>query len=577
MNDSKTPAPIKERRENALALERRQLLSMTPEKALTAIAEHPYPVTLVQSMAEEDFYLLVHAVGPDDAHPVLALASNQQWEYLLDMETWVKDRMDTHALTLWLKRLLMADPDRLTHWITHEKLDELILYLFRNIELHVRDYDQDPSEIDDDFSSEDFTYYVRLRPYPTSYQQPQKERDELLTDLLNRLTVYDHIGYRDLLVDASAVIPAEAEEELYRLHKIRMAEKGFLPFEEAVGVYQPLTVEALAKRGPKPHTVGGRVVDSYPLPVDPAQSDQAANLFTQTLAKIQERPTLQRLQTEFAGLCNQVIAADQRQIREKPALAQVVAKVGDYISLGMQQMAAAAQPTPYGPATLVQTYFLGDLFRVGYGCALALKWKADQWQRSSWFADTGLPLNFWSEAWLGVLGGLLIKKPLFYDNYATGALYREFATIADIQHTEAILKDIIAFDDLLSLMALEINPKRLPPFLTYQNLLLTLWANHHLAMGAGDAAPVPLTRSQFNDFFQKLWQSDAPPRCISDAMRERFLEWLAQRSGLATYEITERMGTALENFFAHIESELGSLGARDLDPRHIQLFLFRSQ
>ncbi len=570
-----SPEQLKKEREKQLTLERQQILSMTPEKALSAIAEHPLPVTLVQSMAEEDFYLLVHAVGPDDALPVLALASNPQWEYLLDMETWIKDRMDTHALTLWIKRLLKADADRLTHWITHEKQDELILYLFRNIEIHVREYDEDPSEVGDGFFTEDQTYYVRLRPYPKSYQKPQKERDALIRDLLNRLSVYDPIGYRDMLLDASSVIPAEAEEELYRLHKIRLAEKGFLPFEEAVGVYQPLSVPELRERASKPRTVGGRAVDSYPLPVDPTQRQDNDNLFTRTLAQIKDHDALQRLQGEFAGLCNQVIAADQRQIREKVALAQVVTKVSDYISIGIEKAAAHAQPAAYGHATLLQTCFLGDLFRVGYGCALALKWRAEQWYRTSWFAGAGLPLNFWGEAWLGVLGGLLIKKPLFYDNYAQGALYREFAKLSDIRHTESVLAQIIAFDDLLSLMALDINVSRLPSFLTYQNLLLTMWANHTLAMSAGVQSPVPLTADQFYPFFQSLWELDAPPRRISDDIRERFLNWLAQSSGLATYEITERMGGALENLFNQLENELGRLEAKDIDPRFIQLFLFR--
>lgn len=576
MSDTKSPPQVKKEREDALALERQQILSMTPENALAAIAEHPFPVTLVQSMAEEDFYLLIHAVGPDDASPVLAIASNQQWEYLLDMEAWAKDRVDTHALTLWFGRLLQADPDRMTHWITHEKLDDLLLYLFRNIELQLREHDQDPSEIGDDFSTDDETYYIRLRPYPTSYQQPQKIRDELITDLLRRLSVYDHIGYQEMLLSASAIIPAEAEEELYRLHTIRLAEKGFLPFDEAVGVYQPLSVKELSQRAPKTGTIGGRVVDSYPLPIDPASPDENANLFTQTLAQIQDESTLQRLQTEFAGLCNQVIAADQRQIREKLALAKVVAKVGDYISIGMQKATESEDQAPYSLATLVQTCLLGDLFRVGYGCALALKWKADQWQRDSWFAGTGLALNFWGEAWLGVLGGLLIKKPLFYDNYTTGVLYREFATLADIKHTESVLMDIIAFDDLISLMMLEINPSRLPTFLTYQNLLLTLWANHCLNMDNEDNTPLPLTLNQFSAFFQQLWQADAQPRRIGSTVREDFLGWLATRCGLATYEITERMGHALESLFNQLESELGPLDDTNLDPRFIQLFLFRS-
>ena len=177
----------------------------------------------------------------------------------------------------------------------------MVLYLFRNIDFHVREYEQDPSEIDKGFFTEDQTFYIRLQPYPTSYKKPQKERDELIKDLLKRLSVYDPVGYREMLLESAAIIPAEAEEELYRLHKNRLAEKGFLPFEEAVGVYQSLSVEDLANRTPKPSRTGGRAVESYPMPVTSTQTDEAANLFIQTLAGIQDTVTLNRLQSEFAG------------------------------------------------------------------------------------------------------------------------------------------------------------------------------------------------------------------------------------------------------------------------------------
>jgi hypothetical protein len=573
-DDRSKSVQIKKQREEALAKERRNILALAPERALKAVAEHPFPVTLVQSMAEEDLYLLVHSIGPDDAHPVLALASNEQWDYLLDMESWDRDRIDPHALTLWIQRLLKADPDRLTHQIAHEKQEIFAHYLFQNIQVHVREEEQDPGEVGDDFFSEDQTYYIRLRPYPEDQKPKQMERDRLVTDLLRRLSVYDYAIYRDLLLNCASLIPAETEEELYRLRNLRMAEKGFLPFEEAVGVYQPLSAAKLLARKQKPEATGGRSVDTYPIRVDTARGGEPINLFTETVSAIQDRATLERLQTEFAGLCNQIIAADGKKIRQKTALDQVVRKAGDFISIGMHIAAMeSGSKDPYLQANLIQRHYLSDLFRLGYGCALALKWKADKWRQGSWFEKQGLPLSFWGEAWLGVLGGLLIKRPLYYDNYQTGVLYREFATYEEIRDTEAVLKSIMAFDDLLALT--QIEPPRSYDTLTSQNLILTMWANHHLEM-AGDPKRVhPLTLQQLRTFFDELWEPEAKPRQIRRQMRERFLGWLARRSGLHDYEISERMSMALEQLFQHIEKELGGVDPRDLNPNYIYLFLFR--
>jgi hypothetical protein len=573
MNEIK-PSTAKDARQKALAIDRKRILNLPPEKALDAIADHPYPVTLVQSMADEDLYFFVHHIGPDDALPVLALASNEQWEYLMDMEGWEQDHIHSHRMTRWLARLLKADPDRFTHWIANQRQEETSLFLFRNIQLHIREYEQDPGEIDNGYFSEDQTYYIRLHPYPEKHRKLQEERDTFVKDLLNRLSVYDHAYYRDLLLAAQGIIPAEAEEELFRQRNVRLAEKGLLPFDEAIGVYQPLTAADLAGRSPKSERFDGRIVDTYPFPIATDAQQAADNLFSRTLAQIHDAPSLEKLQAEFAGLCNQVISADQHRIRDKGALESIVRKVSDYISIGLEKAEAeVGEEVPYFHANLVQRHLLSDLFRVGYGCALSLKWRADKWHAASWYANAGLPISFWGEHCMGVLGGLLLKKPLCYSDYATGDLYREFATLSEIEDAGRQLDQMIAFDDLFSLMAVETDRLRTDLLLTSENLLLTLWANHHLDMGGNTKAPQPLNRKQFSRLFNDLWQEGTQPRKIRDAIREIFLGWLAHSSGLTIYDISERMAPALEQLFSKIESELGKVKPTDLDPRFILLFL----
>jgi hypothetical protein len=163
------------------------------------------------------------------------------------------------------------------------------------------------------------------------------------------------------------------------------------------------------------------------------------NLFARALSQVSIDEDIEHLQVEFAGLCNQIIAADQRPIPDRNALKEVVKKASG---------------------------------------ALKLKWRADKWLANCWFAGQGLSLTFWGEAWLGVLGGLLIKRPLFFDNYRSGKIYREFFSRTDITETETILNDIVAFDDLLSLMSINLAPLSSYEFLTFKNLILTLWARH---------------------------------------------------------------------------------------------------
>jgi hypothetical protein len=352
-----------------------------------------------------------------------------------------------------------------------------------------------------------------------------------------------------------------------------MAEKGFLPFDEAVGVYQPLKPRDLAERRQK--FMSESLMDlRMPVPISAAGMLAGEHLFTRALFRIKNEAFLQQLQTEFASLCNQIIVADQKTVRSKEDLKQAVQKASGYLSVGLETLALESGRTRKTredqSAALVQRFPLGDLFRVGFGRALNLKWQAAKWLSESWFNANRLPLMFWGETWLGILGGLLIKKPLYFDNYKTGKMYRDFVCRAEIEQTEAELRDIMAVDHLLALMAVKMKPLSRDRFLTYKNFLLTLWARHWLKL-SDTLQPVSL--KVFKSFYPQLWQPQRRPGRIVPAMKTEFMSWLSARSGLRPEEVGDSLGPVLERLFKEIEEEYGQVAVTDLDPRFMQLFL----
>jgi hypothetical protein len=175
-----------------------------------------------------------------------------------------------------------------------------------------------------------------------------------------------------------------------------------------------------------------------------------------------------------------------------------------------------------------------------------------------------------------VLGGLLLKKPLFYDNYQTGVLYREFNSREDIRVTENMFNQIKSVDELLSLMNFELAHPSSYGFLTYKNLILTLWARHYLNFPTKPLQSIPL--ENVKPFFSDLLvdrpdSGNKKQRTISQAMKNNFINWLVADTGLKDFEITGGLGQTFENLFKEIESELGLVSAGDLDSRYIQLFL----
>jgi hypothetical protein len=557
---------------------RKKIVSMSPENALNAILDSPQPAALIHSFPEEDFYFLIHDIGLEDALPLLPLASDRQWEYIVDLEVWQKDKIDLTSVTRWLDLLFNVDPNRFVHWFLHQKTEFTEYYLFKNIEVKIRETDQDPSEFGDKFFTYDDTLYVRFldETFDLDTQESEsdntikKDRNAFLSKFFKALATFDHMTYQKVLLESCSVIPAESEEEAYRLRNVRLAEKGFLPYEEAIGVYQPLNPEDVKKQDTKFTTTDPDRKLFFPVPLYHSGMLEQENLFTAALKNIEQADVIEQIQIEFAGLCNLIISADQKNIREKQELESIVKKVSGYLNIGLERLSPDDKTSDAGYcATLIRNHPLSNIFRVGYGRALELKWRAEKWRERSWFKKQGLLLSFWGEQWLGILGGLLIKKPLFFDNYKTRGLYREFMCMEDIQATDNILSEIILVDDLFSLMA--INPEPVTDrFLTYKNFILTIWARDYLGL-PGDIEPLPI--DEFKRLFDDLWADNKKPYKIKRSMKESFLSWLSDRTGLANYEISRKLGHTLENLFSEIQNEYGKVSRKDLDPRYIDLFL----
>jgi hypothetical protein len=569
-------------RARELMEKRRKMLSLPPEKVVDRILADPQPAALVHSFPEQDFYFLINEIGPEDSLPLIALASNRQWDHIVDLETWQKDRIEIKSMTRWLNLLLEADPTRFVKWFLQDQLEFIELYLFRNIEIRIREHDQDPSDFGDDYFTLDNTYYLKFVDRPIESESDKltdEQRREFLTKFAQRLSSRDHSGYQNILLEAAHVIPAETEEDCYRQRNQRLAEKGFLPFDEAVGIYQPIKLRDLEKQSAKYIPQSHDEPVFVPVPIYPFKKMKEDNHFTRALQKIESANVSEHIQTEFANLCNQIIVADHKSIREPEELREIVKKACGYISMGLERLSKDKKVAPHQASALITKYPLGQIFRVGFGRALELKWRVEKWLSNSWFAQEGLRLTFWGERWLGILGGLMIKKPLFYDNYRTGVLYREFASLEDIRLSENVFNQIVAVDELLSLMHIKIDSPAKYGFLTYKNLLLTRWARHYLGLKQDKLKP--LTVEQFLPLFEELLPSQAglnssQPKKISRKMKISFLNWLSAETGLKDYEITERMGQTFENLFSEIESEYGRVAVNEIDPRFVHLFLLTS-
>jgi len=561
---------------------RKEILSLSPEKALSRIFEAKHPAALIHSFPETDFYFLVNDIGISDSFEILALASEKQWEYILDIELWEKDRIDINSVTMWLDILFQAAPARFVKWAIEKQPEFIEYYLYKNIKVTVREHDEDPSALGKDLVTIDDIFYIRITDdsyEPDAYDAEteggafREKREEFIKKMLASIAEYDYGIYRNMLFETMTVLPAEMEEEFYRLRNVRLEEKGFLSFYEAAGVYAPLKPEKLAGRK-KMAKRRDENASLMPVPLYPFGMLKEDNLFATALKKIGQGDTLNNLQAEFAALCNRIISADQKTIKSRDELTEIVKKACGYLSIGLGRMTAEGKkPDINRTAALIEKFHLENIFRTGFGLAMELKERAEKWLKRSWFREQGLPLLFWGEEWMGFLGGLLIKKPLYFDNYKTGHLYRDFLSLSDMTESSKILEEIIALDDLFSLIDTDIKHVK-GRSLNYKNLLLTLFAGYRIGLQK-DAVPLPY--DDFTHFFATLWTGRGKSRRIDLSVKESFLSWLTERTGLKSSEITGKLGKVFDDLFGEIEAELKKVSQHDLDPRYINLFLVESR
>lgn len=540
-----------------LAQTRRKILK-TPEQALDLILDQKQPEILVRSFNPEDLHVLIKEIGVEDALPVVQMAGDAQWEYMLDVESWDKDRLNMPAVSRWLRYLYLADPDRFVKLALGDNLELVEVYLQQNLDVVIRDQDEDLSHLTADYFTIDDIFYVRIKADSAAFppdSMGDMDRTQFLREFLNRLADEDYAKYQGMLLESSSLLTPEIEEELYRIKTGRLEDKGIPPLEEALGIYTMVKPEQLAPR----HTVESNFSISPPLL--PAALAQATPVYDGGLAL----PSLpEDFEMEFAALANSILVADQIKVNEREDMNKAVVKAMGYLRIAYETLKQNDEKLT--PVSMMNRYQVGQLFSFGFSQALKLKWQAQAWLKESYIVQNKLGIKFYDEKGMGVLSGLFLKRPLYFDDFSQGTLYREFASLDDINATRETLEEVFAMDTLLkqtgSQIPTEIQEDDHYP-LTWKNLLLTLWARHELDY---EDNLEPLSTAALQDFWPQLLDGNK----LQKTAKPYFKKWLEHK---ANTKITDKNATrALDKLFAELTEEYGSIDPRNLDAKHVTMF-----
>ena len=539
----------------------REIFSPSGSVALNRILALEDPDAFVRNMAHVDLYWVVKKIGEEDALPLLQMASSEQWEFLLDLELWKKDRLDLRQATAWMERLLQADPDRLVRWLLSEGEYFTYFYLSRNLQVEFKSKDE-MHDVEEGFITLDGVHYMRIL---------DPEQEEVLRNLLQHIASKDYARYHAILMGLSGVVPAEVEEEMYRRRNVRLSEDGFLPYEEAISVYTALKKDLLKKK-PSPPVVDSRSSqeDRAEAPLMPILHLSENHLMVEAMRKSGDPLLLNRIALEFAGLCSQVFSAEGLSENTPEALVQTVRKAAGYVNVALERW--SGRDLALCERVLRENPLL-DLFRSGFTLALEVRWETEQWLKKAWFARRGFRPTFWEEEWGATLVGVVQKRPLLFDRSQTEERYRAFENLDEVETCRKTMRRLAVLDRLLERLVdrhpLEEKWSKDPLF-TFHSLLFNYWAREQLKIQPGFA---PLSLDRVRDLFKFLRSGSRKPPYGMPGFKEVFVkDFMAcapDLEGADQAVLEETLGILWDKF----TEEYALVGTADLDGRFLRFIL----
>ena len=526
-------------------------------KILDRILQQKNAAKLVQSLSSGDFYWLIKKIGDEDCLPLLELATVDQWQYLLDLEAWQKDRLDMANSWAWLNRILKMDPKRLVRWLFGEGGDLASYHFFRSIEVIVVNKEDEAYDLPPGYFSLDGVFHIRVM---------DSGHRETIENILREMAKEDFNQYQALLLGLAKVIPAEMEEEMHRLRNVRLAEHGFLPYEEAIGVYAPLEPEALSPEGlqalPEVHV--DQEVRAL-VPVSPLYHTETENMLTEAASRIADPIFLDRIRLEFAGLCNQIISAEGLQFRELEDLIRVCGKAARTLNLALERLCGRDVSKAQ---EVLRRHSLVSLFRVGFGLVLKLKWEAERWMRESWFYGLELDTDFWGEHWGGILSGLLEKSPRLYSELQEGDEYRDFEWVSELGECLTALRRLMVLDSLMERLAASypVDEQLIQSSgVTFHPFFFNLWGRRILKLKPSFSG---LSLSQARRLFRRLREGSSAPPYTMPGFEKIFVSDLMSYVADADPEAASILRETLALIWQEFYEEYKQVSISDLDGRY---------
>ena len=403
----------------------------------------PDPVAFVQSIPEEELYLAVLEIGPEDAMEVVALSSPDQFKHFLDLAAWPKsdEGPSSKELLRWMRLARegggASDAAQERYLLKLAGLDAELVSLLLRRELRVIDLEEDP---DPETREDGHIYRTPEGRYLIEFQVDGTEY-AVLKQLLDDLFAQDTFGAARMLEGLRWEVPTELEEIARRWRNGRLRDLGFPELEEALSFY----ARPAKGKAPAPPQPGERAGTAL---IAPQQ-----RLLERALLLL-EGDELERAEEGIRYAANAALIASAVPLDARGEVRAELQQARDTLQLGLELLSGgdlerAAQVLAETPVRQIFQAAMGEAYRLQTRArAVAAGARLPQAQSATLLEG---PLS-------DLVDALSRKRPLFADPDAPlKRKPRALSSRAEVARAEALLEEAAAVPLLLSALGLPLS------------------------------------------------------------------------------------------------------------------------
>lgn len=198
------------------------VLQARGKKRLDYILLSEKPEELVRALPELEIFVTVQEVGKKDALELLTLTTPEQFQYVVDLDVWKKDRLAPEKLLEWAEVLMECGEERFAQFVHSADLEFIILLLKKFIRVTKQEEETPEKEGEPAPESLDRLYFIHSK---------EEKAFPLIKRFLEKLLHLDMDLYRHVMEGVIWELESDLEEAEYRWRNGRLADLGFPDFE----------------------------------------------------------------------------------------------------------------------------------------------------------------------------------------------------------------------------------------------------------------------------------------------------------------------------------------------------------